>query len=73
MSVTVLLMATDTRLLIETAIELHRNAKKLIQEAKASARELNYTRQLSRQLQQHAYNRKRGERTAVESIIVTTL
>jgi len=64
-------MPTDTRVLIETAIELRKDAKKMVREAKASARELNHSRQLSRQ-PQHAYNRKSGEGTAVESIMVTT-
>jgi hypothetical protein len=69
---TVLLMPTDTRLLIETAIELRRNTKKLVREVKASTRELNHSRQLSQQLR-HAYIRKSGERTAAQSIIVTTI
>ena len=43
-------MPTETRLLIETAIELRRTAKELVRQAKAKARELNRSYQLARQL-----------------------
>jgi len=56
---TVLSTPTDTRLLIERANELRTDAKKLVREAKASARKLNHSRRLSGKLL-HAYKRKSG-------------
>ena len=47
---TVLSSLSDTRLLIETANELRRNAKKLVREAKAEAKKLNHSQRLSQQL-----------------------
>jgi hypothetical protein len=66
----VLSARNNTRLLIETAVELRRNAKRLVRDAKVSARELNRLRRLSRH-QLDTYNRKSGQSGQTFSDVVS--